>query len=173
MRFAIIVSAILAAAASSVVAVPFHAQPREYDANAMVARNYNLVLRDVLQAIHTRELAHMDARVLSERTLDLAKRDPPPVPDEDRLSTKADVTPEAVAARASDPRGQAQARAAERAMDEQDNAEHTANVVAGRTAANPNVGVNIIRIGGTRTPSQNTNGRRGGPRVTYSPFAQR
>ncbi|TCD63004.1 hypothetical protein EIP91_006096 [Steccherinum ochraceum] len=66
MHFATVLGSLLAVAASSVLAVPlqsshWHAR-RELDANAMVARNLDLVVRDhVLRAVHQPEHAHIDA----------------------------------------------------------------------------------------------------------------
>ncbi|TCD70722.1 hypothetical protein EIP91_002098 [Steccherinum ochraceum] len=77
MRFATILGALLAVSASSSLAVPLHA-PGDIEAATMKARA--LIARDVLQAIHARELAALDARSQATTTPLLAKRKEDPYP---------------------------------------------------------------------------------------------
>ncbi|TCD66721.1 hypothetical protein EIP91_001014 [Steccherinum ochraceum] len=98
MRLTIILGGLLTIAASSAAAVPLHHyHARGYDENALTARHYNLVVRDVLRAIHARELAELDARTV-EFSSDLTKREPPRRPSsregsQPNPARPADTTP--------------------------------------------------------------------------------
>lgn len=62
MRYTTILTCALAVATSSAMAVPLHdAQAREAHEDALVARDI-IIARDILQAIHARELDSLDAR---------------------------------------------------------------------------------------------------------------
>ena len=57
MRFATVLASILAIAASSALAAPIHdSHTRGYEGNAVVARDLTFVARDVVHAVHPREL---------------------------------------------------------------------------------------------------------------------
>ncbi|TCD60977.1 hypothetical protein EIP91_009242 [Steccherinum ochraceum] len=65
MRVASVLAGLLVVATSSAIAraVPLYpSEARGYDDRAMVARDHQLAARDILQAIHARELAALDAR---------------------------------------------------------------------------------------------------------------
>ncbi|TCD60954.1 hypothetical protein EIP91_009269 [Steccherinum ochraceum] len=65
MRFSTVFTALIAVTVSSTAAIPLRSyQARDYNENALVARGDYLALRDVLQTIHARELAALDARAL-------------------------------------------------------------------------------------------------------------
>ncbi|TCD70721.1 hypothetical protein EIP91_002097 [Steccherinum ochraceum] len=76
MRFAAILGGLLAVAASSTFAVPLHdtQAPGDAEIATVMARDHHLIARDVLQAIHARELAVLDARAPPDTTPLLAKR---------------------------------------------------------------------------------------------------
>ncbi|TCD60973.1 hypothetical protein EIP91_009238 [Steccherinum ochraceum] len=58
MRFTAVLAGFFVVVASSAIAVPVHSsEARGLDEHAVVARYYDLVARDILQAIHARELA--------------------------------------------------------------------------------------------------------------------
>ncbi|TCD67084.1 hypothetical protein EIP91_000597, partial [Steccherinum ochraceum] len=82
MRFAAVLTAIFTVAVSSVLAVPFRSyEARGYDDNAILARDHHLVVRDVLQAIHARELAALDARSIGIASAPVKRAGtPPPAP---------------------------------------------------------------------------------------------
>lgn len=65
MLFATIFGSFLVVTSSSAVAIPFPSiHVPGQDANAIVARDPSLVVRDVVQAVHNRELAELDARTM-------------------------------------------------------------------------------------------------------------
>ncbi|TCD66097.1 hypothetical protein EIP91_001749 [Steccherinum ochraceum] len=161
MRFAIVVGSIFAVAASSTVAVPFYGtQARGYDTNPILARDYDLVLRDVLQAVHARELAHLEART-REVTAVWRRRERP----------TANVAPAEPAEPARIPLVAPRPPPRERlpALTDQErarDAQHTNDVVEGRTA-NPG-GVQNTQV----TPTTHISGQ-GPRRAPYNPFTSR
>ncbi|TCD66669.1 hypothetical protein EIP91_001087 [Steccherinum ochraceum] len=60
MRFTTVLAGVIAVVACSVSAAPLFSDASAHDENTLSARDYNLVVRDVLQAIHARELADLD-----------------------------------------------------------------------------------------------------------------
>ncbi|TCD61115.1 hypothetical protein EIP91_009011 [Steccherinum ochraceum] len=63
MRFSVIVLGVLTIATSSAMSIPLRIhEARGYD--EVLRRDHNLVVRDVVQAIYARQLAHLDARSL-------------------------------------------------------------------------------------------------------------
>ncbi|TCD66276.1 hypothetical protein EIP91_001567 [Steccherinum ochraceum] len=80
----------LAAATSSAIAVPLHdAQVGGYEGNAVVARDLNLVVRDVLQAVYARELADADVHTPGSAAVQsIFRRNRPPPPPEWALPKK-------------------------------------------------------------------------------------
>ncbi|TCD66307.1 hypothetical protein EIP91_001553 [Steccherinum ochraceum] len=68
MRCATLFACAFTLAISSAIAVPLHSsQARRDHEDALVGRDFDLIARDILQAIHARELAALDARTIVRR----------------------------------------------------------------------------------------------------------
>ncbi|TCD61271.1 hypothetical protein EIP91_008687 [Steccherinum ochraceum] len=97
MRLATVLGCLFALAASSATAVPLHSSyARGYDENTVAARDLNLVVRDVLQAIHARELADSDVHTPgSSAVLSNVRRDRPASPNGWKLDKRSPPETEA------------------------------------------------------------------------------
>ncbi|TCD71024.1 hypothetical protein EIP91_000523 [Steccherinum ochraceum] len=88
MRFTAVLAGLLAVTASSAMAAPHRRlEARVYDESAIMARDRELAVRDVMQAIHTREFGRRDAvgtaNILNKRKMAVPPRPdtPPPAAD--------------------------------------------------------------------------------------------
>ncbi|TCD67961.1 hypothetical protein EIP91_011762 [Steccherinum ochraceum] len=83
MRFSTVLATVLAVAVSSAAAAPFSThQARGYSGNTLVTRDDYLVLRDILQAVHARELSALDARAFGASSDFVKRKQEPPPPRE-------------------------------------------------------------------------------------------
>ncbi|TCD70727.1 hypothetical protein EIP91_002103 [Steccherinum ochraceum] len=93
MRFTAVITGLLVVAVSSASAGPLH-RFQARDETALKARDLDLVVRDVLQAIHARELADLEARAVGIPSSLLKRKDPEPKPAEWELPKKPDPSEE-------------------------------------------------------------------------------